>query len=474
MRDGLETARRKYAPVGIGLDLTRPLERVEIDTWKVDLITLLTDSGLLNFLDDDERRSLGLTGAKKRWHLTVAICATTRCILAMKLTRNPNARTTIQAIDMITRDKGQWADAVGTLTPWNMRGTPEWIFTDCGSEFVPHEVAVAANDLGINVQHTPGGLPEMRARIERFFRTLSIGLMPRLTGRTFSNILERGEYDSKGRAALTVDDLCTALVRWVVDYYHRMPHEGLGGETPADCWERLTEIYGVLPAADLDRRRMAFGTRMTRPFSKEGITVLGVRYHTENPEHLSHLRRNPNVNIRWYDQDLGAIFVEIDGAWVKFNSVFAHFRGRRAQTWITAQRELKARYKHQAAFYESVIARTIEDIEALNANAMERVGLLSENWSEERLAKEEQQLLIGFRCEPDPADGKAHPIQPGYGDDLLAEGDLGPREEFESRDSEKDPISASASQDADPVSAEPHDTHCGGSDLMDFEFEDKK
>lgn len=298
-RYGIEAARKKFAPVGTGILLTRPLQRVEMDTWKVDLISLLTDSGLLHFLSDEEKISLGLTGKKKRWHLTVAECATTRCILAMRLSRNPNAQATIETIDMITRDKGIFSDAVGALTPWHMRGTPPYIYTDCGSEYISYDVRVAAGDIGINLEHAPGGHPEMRGRVERFFKTMSINLMERLTGRTFGNIIERGDYDSKERAALTVDELCAVLIRWVVDIYHRRPHEGLGGETPADCWDRLLKDYGVPAAADLPRRRLAFGTRMKGTVGEDGITVLGVRYHSKYLARMALRRNDRRVNFRW-------------------------------------------------------------------------------------------------------------------------------------------------------------------------------
>ncbi|MGR3499589.1 MAG: hypothetical protein ACU0E9_11920 [Limimaricola soesokkakensis] len=105
-RLGVEAARRKHAPVGVGLNLTRPLERIEMDTWQVDLITVMTDSGLLQFLSEEEKERLGLEGERKRWYLTVAMCATTRCILAMRLSRSPSSQATIQTIDMMTRDKG--------------------------------------------------------------------------------------------------------------------------------------------------------------------------------------------------------------------------------------------------------------------------------------------------------------------------------------------------------------------------------
>ena len=59
--------------------------------------------------------------------------------------------------------------------------------------------------------------------------------MPRLMG-----------CDPTARDASTADDLCAPLMRGVVDIYHHTPHAGLGGETPGNCWIRLTE--SVAPA----------------------------------------------------------------------------------------------------------------------------------------------------------------------------------------------------------------------------------
>ena len=418
-RKGIEFARRRHAPIGMGLNLTRPLQRVELDTWKVDLISLLTDSGLLNFLTDEEKQILGLTGQKKRWWLTVAMCSTTRCILAMRLSRAPSGQATIQTLDMMMQDKGIWSDAVGSLSSWHMRGHTPYVFTDCGSEYVSYDVRVAAEDLGINLEHAPGGLPEMRGRIERLFKTMSIQLMQRLTGRTFGNMIERGDYDSKNRAALTIDDLCAALTRWIVDIYHRVPHQGLDGETPSNCWDRLTEKYGVAPAADLQRRRMAFGTRMTRVVGEGGITVLGVRYHSEALSRMMLRRRKHDVKFRWYSEDIGSIAVEVDGEWIEVPSVFRRFDGVRAQTYLSARRSLQARFKNESALQESIVFQAIEDIEAINGNAMRRVGLLVDDWSEARLIREEDNLFIGFKIESNTVTAHESGFDMSYGEELL-------------------------------------------------------
>ena len=472
-RCGIDAARKKFAPIGTGIVLTRPLQRVEMDTWQVDLISLLTDSGLLHFLSDEEKESLGLNGKKKRWHLTVAQCATTRCILAMRLSRNPNAQATIQTIDMITLDKGIWSDAVGALTPWHMRGTPSYIYTDCGSEYVSYDVKIAARDIGISLEHAPAGHPEMRARIERFFRTMSINLMERLTGRTFSNMIERGDYDSKARAALTVDELCTVLVRWVVDIYHRRPHEGLDGESPGACWDRLVARYGVPSAADLPRRRLAFGTRMNRPIAEDGITILGVRYHTEALVRKTLRSRDRRVNLRWYSEDLGAIAVEIEGEWIEVRSVMRRFDGVRAQTHLAAVRSLRNRFKHEAELQESVVFQAIADIEAINGNAMRRVGLLVDDWSDERLRREEDRLFIGFGIEPDRQATAPRGTSDVIGDDLPICGTW--VHEAGSEKYHKILRVASASTSTDGNSGQPGHSHDWSEDPdePDFKIEDK-
>ncbi|SDY37313.1 DDE-type integrase/transposase/recombinase [Citreimonas salinaria] len=470
-REGLEFAKRKHAPVGVGLNLTRPLERVELDTWNVDLITLMSDSGLLHFLSEEDKEQLGLDGEKKRWWLTVAMCATTRCILAMRLSRTPSAQATIQTLDMMMQDKGVWSDAVGSLSSWHMRGHSSWLYADCGAEYISYDVRVAAEDLGISLEHAPGGHPEMRGRIERFFKTMSTKLMQRLTGRTFSNIIERGDYDSKARAALTVDDLSAALIRWVVDVYHRTPHSGLSGETPGNCWDRLTEKYGVVAAPDLHRRRLAFGTRMKGVVGEDGITVLGIRYHSEPLARLMLRRRNHEVNFRWYSEDLGAIAVEVDGEWFEVPSVLRRYDGVRAQTHLAAVRALRARFKHEAALQESVVLQAITDIEAINGDAMRRVGLLVENWSIERLRREEDNLFIGFRIEPNADMAIAH-AGPDLGEDLPT-ATSSPHADVTNFSTESaDLVSECAASDEFSGCAERHASPGDGADDPDFEFED--
>jgi putative transposase len=334
----------------------------------------------------------------------------------MILTPTPRGSATRQAIEMMTQDKGVFADAVGALSPWHMCGTPELLVTDSGSENVSFDVRLACRDIGMNVEHAPGGVPDMRGSIERLFGTISQKLMPRLTGRTFSNMIERGDYDSGARAALTADDLAAVLVRWAVDIYHRTPQRGLNGETPMNCWNRLVETYGVTAPPGLHRRRFAFGTRMSRTVGRDGITVLGVRYHSEELARLILRRRDRKVALSWYAGDLGAISVEIDGEWIEVPAVFEQFQGARAETWIAARREMRARFQEQAAVDESVVFQAIADIEAINGAAMRRAGIVADDWNEKRVQANEDRLFIGFSVAADRIATPQTTAVPGYGE----------------------------------------------------------
>lgn len=129
-------------------------------------------------LSDEERKILGLDKSKVRWFVTVAICATTRCILGMAFSRSAKEEASLQVLQMILRDKGKWADATGSLGSWDMHGVPILIVTDNGSAFKSERFRVACADLGITALRAPAGLPEIRARNERSFTVLTPACCP--------------------------------------------------------------------------------------------------------------------------------------------------------------------------------------------------------------------------------------------------------------------------------------------------------
>lgn len=407
-RNGEAAARKKFRPVLNGISVTRPLERVEIDEWTVDVMTLMESSGMYDLLTDEEKRSLGLhvkgdedaNGKKRkntgRWTLTAAICCATRCIVGMVLSRNPNEDAAVQLLQMITTNKGAWADAVGSMTPWDMHGTPELIVFDGGAAFKSQRFRMAASDLGVMWEMAMNGVPENRGTIERVFGTVGSDFAPRLSGHTFSSILEKGDADPEKRAVLDLDDFTFALIRYVTDIYHNSPHGGLDGETPVRAWRRLTQEYGVLPPPDMEMMRLCFGQQRQYRLDKTGITILGVRYQAEHLQTYMR-RKDPHmVDVRWHPKDIGAVSVQLGKEWFEISALDPSLKGVAAQTWLTAIRRTRANNPTSNRLDNVAVREAIKAINDRNEQAKQASSLNLEDWSEERMERAENDVVAGI------------------------------------------------------------------------------
>lgn len=410
-RKGKEYARKKFFVVHEGVDVTRLLERVEMDTWEVQLITLLVDMGLADKLSDEQRKA----AQRVRCSLTAAIDCASRYILALDLRAGPpSSAGAIAALQMITADKTPLSSACGAQTPWHGRGSPELIVTDRGAEFVHDHFRSTVADLGSTHVMPPAGLPQMRGTIERLFRTIDGTLLSCLSGRTYSNPQDRGDYNATEQASLTVDELRKILYRWV-EIYHNTPHEGLGGETPEDAWARLAKECEVKPAPAPSEARHIFGLRTQRRIGNRGIQFLGLRYQSEE---LQQYRREVNqrpVTIRVDPQNLGAISFRMGPSWKPVPCVqdFAH--GLTASDWIAATRRLRERHASLAAIRRPVVIAAINDIREMSAAAMNRSGLPSPVLTEDELRALEHDLYRTFRIR----EGKATAICGADAPDVL-------------------------------------------------------
>lgn len=409
-RYGKDAALRHARTVGRGQTTFRPLQAVEIDEHEMDLMTILALSGGDRIASADELREMGLTGLKQRVWVTVAIDRATRCILAMRISLTPSSRSALDTLRMIMADKSQWSDKVGALAPWSMCGRPEEIVTDNGSGFVSAAFRAAAEDLGIRVTRTVAKVPQMRGVVESVFATIAQDLVARLTGRTFGSVYARGDHPSEERAALTLDDLAFALVRWTVDIYHRRPHSGLGGESPLEAWERLTDEHHVLPPPGAREMRIAFGTELTRTLAKDGVRVMHVRYHDLALAQKYVRNVGKKVTLRVDPMDIGAIEILDGNVWRALPAVDPRFEGVTAADWARAvESRNRRRRESEEEIFEATWA-ACEAIRVRNDEARSLRGLVEDVWDEDRFVRVESRLTAFFatrereadREEPDP------------------------------------------------------------------------
>lgn len=396
-RDGSEVARKKFFPVGTGLQVGRPLERVEMDGWTVDLMTLAKSSGVYHQIAPELVEEMELDGQKVRWHLFAAMCCTTKCIVSLTLSRAEDSSAAIDCMHDIFMDKGQKSDAVDALSPWDMHGTPDLLVTDNGAAFKSNRFILAAQNIGIDFERAPAGLPQMRGNIERLFGTISTNLVGRLSGRTFSDVVEKGEYPSQERAVLTVQDFADLLVKWTVDVYHNTPHTGLTGETPVECWRRLAGEFGVRPGPDIRSRRLAFGVELERKLSREGILILGVHYNSDALVHAFMHSPKRVLKCRWLSQNIGEIEVFLDGVWITVPAVLSEFKDRSAAEWLQTRCLIRNGDPQARRVSNEIVRRAFDDIDRSNSDAGKRAEIVSERWDAEMIERFERNTLIGFK-----------------------------------------------------------------------------
>ncbi len=113
-------------------------------------------------------------------------------------------------------------------------------------------------------------------------------------GTTFSNILERDDYDSSRQAVVLLSTFREILHKWIIDVYMQTPHRGIQA-MPADKWRADTSgLPPPLPpsAAVLDT---VLGMTAQRTVFHYGIELEGLKY---NSLELGELRRIRGTGIR--------------------------------------------------------------------------------------------------------------------------------------------------------------------------------
>jgi putative transposase len=127
------------------------------------------------------------------------------------------------------------------------------------------------------LSYRPPGLPHFGGIVEQVIGTICL-VHDEVPGTTFSNVAQRGAYDSDGRAVLTMAELNAWLVL-AVACYHGQVHEGLG-RTPAAVWTELAERDGTPATVSNETAFLVdFLLVIRRTVSSSGFVVDHVQYY---------------------------------------------------------------------------------------------------------------------------------------------------------------------------------------------------
>lgn len=293
LRYGPEVTRQRFRQFNKMDPVELPLQRTEIDHTLLDLIVLDLDAiplGRLTFthsLDEATRHPLGYyLGFEPPSYLTVMECL--KHAIMPKNTR----------------------EQYGTENEWLAYGIPVSLAVDNGREFRGHGLEDACQLLGIILEPNKARSPWQKPFVERFFRTKAEGIIHTLPGTTFSNIFQRGDYQSVQQACIFVDDIDRIANIFMVDYYAQRFHRGLGG-VPGHRWEAMTRngFFPRLPA-NLEELTILLCPYVKRCVWHYGVEFEGLRYNSSDLIYLRTELKGAQTKIKYDPSDLSRIYVQ--------------------------------------------------------------------------------------------------------------------------------------------------------------------
>ncbi|MGM4886095.1 Mu transposase C-terminal domain-containing protein [Tardiphaga sp. 11_C7_N12_6] len=391
-RHGINSARARFAVVGTGLDVTRPLQHVQIDTLTIPLHTIVNDWGLDKYLTVEERKEL----QTERKKICLAFDVATRGVLAFRVSDKDDANNAIAVLAMSVSDKNAIAKAAGCKSDWPHRGPGSLYSPDAGSPFIDTRFRGCIAKLKAVYENAPAALSSMRGHIERVFGTTHTMLLPEFPGRAFSNTQEKGEYEAHKRASIFSDKLPMILTRFFVDIYHHTPHEGLMGETPYNAWHRLVGLYGLAPCPDLHARRDIFGEPLARNLDPRGIRVNGNFYQSDAIQEWRREVGDTKLDIRYDTADIGHISAWFDDQWNVVPAVRTSLVGVDLNVWMRTVADLRRRFAAGAKVNEHIVHDAIRAISEIADDSVCRTAIAGLRPDAAEIDRTEESLTLGF------------------------------------------------------------------------------
>lgn len=293
-REGSEVADEKLRPVTGGLQADRPLQIVQVDHTKVDVI----------LVDEKLRLPIG-----RPW-LTLLIDICTRMVTGYYLSLDPPSSVSVAlALQQAVLCKDEWLAAHGISAPWPVRGLPECLHMDNGKEFHAKALRRGAEEYGIRLFYRPPATPRYGGHIERLIGTM-MGAIHLLPGTTFSDIEERGAYDSEARATMTLKELDHWLAIEIVGGYHQRIHKALE-RPPIAKWVEMTTqaAFKFRHPADEEGFFIDFLPYVERKIGRDGINLFGIKYWDSVLSAMAGVTEHDFI-VRYDPRNLSAVFVE--------------------------------------------------------------------------------------------------------------------------------------------------------------------
>ncbi|WP_161569234.1 Mu transposase C-terminal domain-containing protein [Candidatus Oscillochloris fontis] len=283
------------APVDDGPTTTRVLERVEMDNTLLDLFVV----------DEEDRLPIG------RPLLTYALDVHSGLPCGVYVGFEPASAFTASACTYHSiMPKPDVQHLYETQHPWPVFGLMETLVVDNGKDFVNADLRAACGQLGIILEQMPVRTPWFKGGVERFFRTNNTGLIHGLPGTSFSNVLERGDYEAMQHACISLTAFWKLLHIFLLDVYAQDWHTGKKA-IPYKRWNESIQM-GFLPVlhTSAEETRILLMRTEERVIQRAGIQFEWLFYRSPDLMRLrSLLPDGTEVRFKYDPTDISRIYV---------------------------------------------------------------------------------------------------------------------------------------------------------------------
>lgn len=306
-----EQARNEYRPKVNHLPNTDfPLSTVQVDHSPVQLC----------LVDSEDREPIG-----DAW-LTLVVDCFSRMILGFLISLNaPSTLNYGLALAHAFLPKDKYLRRMNIGGSWPCWGIPDLILVDNAAELNGHMIQRARQRYKFTIRRRPVGQPQFGGHVESVFATF-MDWNKSTPGTKFSNPRERGEYDSEGRAILTVAEFERLFTDFVVNEYHLREHsgDGMNRRTPLQRWNAGIHDGDVMPARGLPEvpvntaeLEVSLMPVLEQRVIKQGVVrAFSEKYFSHDLANLSSTldtrptARGRKFDLRYDPRDLSKVWVE--------------------------------------------------------------------------------------------------------------------------------------------------------------------
>lgn len=338
-REGKFKADHHFKYIGKGLEAEAPLDLVRIDHTPLDMNVL---SPIANIV--------------ARPTLTLATDVRSRMPLGFYVGfAAPGYEALMQCLHAAILPKDKLLERFPTIrNNWPCHGIPRMVSFDNGMEFHSNHLKDTCSMLGISMMFSPKRSPQHNGIAERFFGTINQGLLTMLDGKTFSNIMQKGDYNSVDEAVIPFKVFETVLYKWFVDVYSRDFHEGIQ-DFPIDAWERGVKKYPVNLPQKLDDLLILVSKVEYRTLTNRGVEIHTIKYNSiDLTAYFRRLGRKQKVKLKVNPMDLGAVHVfdEKNQSFIKVPALDERYHGVSEYQHRLARQLVTVRRKQGEANYD--------------------------------------------------------------------------------------------------------------------------